>query len=102
MKLLPLMLLPLLALPAAHAVAQSVASGECRGAQIYGDGEVPIQIQARQLSTASSARNVVDYAVSLGANNAMDSLCLHGGGTVVLTLADSGRFRFQDIRFEYP
>ncbi len=32
MKLLPLMLLPLLALPAAHAVAQSVASGECRGA----------------------------------------------------------------------
>lgn len=84
------------------AVAQSVASGQCEGAQIYGDGEVRIQITARQIRSASSARSVTDYGVSLGANNSMESLCMNGGGAVVLTLPSGGRYAFQDIRFEYP
>lgn len=32
----------------------------------------------------------------------MESLCLHGDGAIVLTLPDSGRYAFRDIRFEYP
>lgn len=90
------LLAALIAAPAAPAFAV------CKGAQIHGDGEVPVQIQARQIKAASSGRNVVDYGVSLGPDNSMEVLCLHGGGSVVLTLADSGRYDFRDIRFEYP
>ena len=63
---------------------------------------MPIQITAKQLKTATSAKNVLDYTVSLGPNNSMESLCLNGGGTVVFTLQNSGRYAFHDIRFEYP
>lgn len=64
---------------------------KCRGAQIRADGEVPIQIAARSIRIASSAKTVVDYAASLGPNNSMESLCLRGGGTVVFTLPENGR-----------
>jgi hypothetical protein len=91
-----------LVLPAAQVAAQSVASGHCKGAQIYGDGEAPIQIAAKPIRAETSAKTVVDYSVGLGPNNSVESPCLHGTGTVVLTLTDSSRFQFQDIRFEYP
>lgn len=97
-----LKLTSLMVLVSPAALAQSIASGQCKGAQLHGDGEVPIQIAAKQLKTATSAKSVVDYAVSLGPDNSMESLCLNGGGAVVLTLPDSGRYAFRDIRFEYP
>ena len=102
MKTRVLVLATLLVLPAAPALAQNIATGACKGAQVYGDGEVSIQIQANSIKAAATAKNVVDYGVSLGPNNSMEVLCLHGGGSVVLTLADSGRYAFRDIRFEYP
>ncbi len=70
--------------------------------QIYGDGEVPIQIAAKQIRSVSSAKSLIDYNVSLGSNNSMESLCMTGGGAVVLTLQDPSRYSFRDIRFEYP
>lgn len=91
-----------LALATLIAAPTAPAFAACKGAHIYGEGEVPVQIQAKQIKAASSSRNVVDYGVSLGPNNSMEVLCLHGGGRVVLTLADSGRYDFRDIRFEYP
>ncbi|MHB8911871.1 MAG: hypothetical protein ACYC42_04375 [Lysobacter sp.] len=97
-----LTLTSLLVLVSPPAFAQSIASGECRGAQIRGDGEVPIQITAKPIRAAASAKTVVDYAVSLGPNNSMESLCLNGGGTVLLTLTDSTRYEFREITFEYP
>jgi hypothetical protein len=92
----------LVVLPAAPVIAQDIATGGCKGARVYGDGEVPIQIQAKSIKAARSAKNVVDYGISVGPNNSMEVLCLHGGGSVVFTLSDSGRYAFRDIRFEYP
>lgn len=92
----------LMLLGSTPALAQSITSGECRGAQLNGGGEVPIQIAARPIRAANSARTVLDYAVNLGPGNSMESLCLNGGGAVVLTLPASDRYAFRDIRFEYP
>ncbi len=97
-----LTLLSFAAFVSSSALAQSVASGQCQGVRISGAGEVPIQISAKQFRTATSAKSVVDFAVSLGSNNGMAALCLQGGGTVALTLQDSQRYAFLDIRFEYP
>ena len=69
-------------MPAAQVAAQSVASGQCKGAQIYGNGEVPIQIAAKPIRAATSGKTVVDYSVSLGPNNSMELLCLNDTGTV--------------------
>lgn len=82
--------------------AQTIASGSCRGAQVYGNAEVSVSIRALAFKAPASARSVFDYDASLGPNDSMETLCLHGGGVVVFTLADSGRHAFRDIRFEYP
>lgn len=92
----------LMLLAAAPAFAQPIDSGGCRGAQIYGDAAVPILITPKPIRTAATARKVLDYKVSLGPDNRLECLCLHGDATVVLTLPDSRRYEFHDIRFEYP
>lgn len=84
------------------ALADSIDTGGCPGAQIYGDAEVPIQITPKTIRTATTAKKVLDYKVSLGPDNSLECLCLHGDATVVLTLPHSGRYEFRDIQFEYP
>lgn len=90
-----------LAFVASAGSAQTVSNGNCRGFQVLGDVEVPLLIQART-RTLSSARQVADYDVQLGDDDRMSTLCLHGGGDVVLVLPEGGRYRFRGIEFEYP
>lgn len=84
------------------AAAQTLGSSDCKGAQFYGNAEVSVVIQAGSFKSPASARPVPDYDVSLGPNDSLRTLCLHGDGAVVFLLADSSRYAFRDIRFEYP
>lgn len=85
-----------------QATAQSIASEECKGATIRDRSEVPIRINSKQAKSLNSAKAITNYSVSIGPGNSMESLCMTGGGNVILALADPLRYAFRDIRFEYP